>query len=114
MVITISNNSFIYNTNRNSKTDFDCFYAYIIDNFNTKDGVFLRANYLTPYCRRLISIDSIDEIEGNVENTITFKILRSQEIPSEQLLQWSISIDIIEQYAIYLITNNTKFDGYVL
>ncbi|CAF3320811.1 unnamed protein product, partial [Rotaria sp. Silwood2] len=39
-----------------------------------------------------------------------FKILRSQGFNSEHLLQWSISIDIIEQYAMYLITNDTKLD----
>ncbi|CAF3320804.1 unnamed protein product [Rotaria sp. Silwood2] len=39
-----------------------------------------------------------------------FKTLRSQGFKSEHLLQWSISIDIIEQYAIYLIANDTKFD----
>ncbi|CAF5051526.1 unnamed protein product, partial [Rotaria sp. Silwood1] len=44
------------------------------------------------------------------ENVVMFKTLRSQGINSDHLLQWSISIDIIEQYAIYLITNDTTLD----
>ncbi|CAF3390101.1 unnamed protein product [Rotaria sp. Silwood2] len=106
--------SFLYNTNHNSKTNFDCFYASIIDDLNQTDRTFLRTNYLTPYCLRPLSNDSIGEnltlIQGYVENVVMFKTLRSQGINSEHLLQWSISIDIIEQYAIYLITNDTKFD----
>ena len=113
IMITISDTTFIYNTNNSLKQDFDCLYANIIEVFNRSDGTFLYTNYLTPYCRRLTLNDLIDDIEGYVENKINFKDLRSQHIHTEQLLQWSIDIDIIEQYAQYLITNNTKFDEYM-
>jgi hypothetical protein len=102
--------SFFYDTDRSSKTVFDCFYARIIDDIVRKDENFLRTNYLTPYCRRLSSNDPIVEIQGTVENNITFNSLRSQQITSEHLLQWSILIDVIEQYAIYLSTNDTQLD----
>ncbi|CAF4779990.1 unnamed protein product, partial [Rotaria sp. Silwood2] len=54
--------------------------------------------------------ENLTLIQGYVENVGMFKILRSQGFNSEHLLQWSISIDFIEQYAMYLITNDTKFD----
>ncbi|CAF4800766.1 unnamed protein product [Rotaria sp. Silwood2] len=114
MMIIESNISFLYHTNHGSKTNFDCFYAYIIDDLNQTDRTFLRTNYLTPYCPRPLSNDSIGEnltlIQGYVENVVMFKTLRSQGFNSEHLLQWTISIDIIEQYAIYLIINDTEFD----
>ncbi|CAF4785954.1 unnamed protein product, partial [Rotaria sp. Silwood2] len=86
----------------------------IIDDLDQTDRTFLRTNYLTPYCLRPLSSDSISEnltlIQEYVENVVMFKTLRSQGFKSEHLLQWSISIDFIEQYAMYLIINNTKFD----
>ncbi|CAF1513678.1 unnamed protein product, partial [Adineta steineri] len=117
MVMTESGMSLFYNTNPIHKTNFDCFYAHMIDDFHQNNGTFLRTNSLTPYCLRPLLNDSTDEnstlIVGSIQNTITFKSLRSQQIRSEELLQWSISIDIIEAYAIYLIKNDTKFDEYV-
>jgi hypothetical protein len=41
---------------------------------------------------------------------MTFKTLRSRGIASEDLFQWSISVDVIEQYAIYLAKNDTTLD----
>ncbi|CAF1430373.1 unnamed protein product [Rotaria sordida] len=104
--------SFLYNINRYSKTNFDCFYAHIIDDLYQNDGIFIRTNYLTPFCQRPLSNESMNEDltskEGYVKNRINFSSLRSQGITSEQLLKWSISIDIIEEYAIYLIENDPK------
>jgi len=95
----------------NSQTDYDCFYASIIDDLiGEKNGTFLRTDYLTPYCLRPSSNDSPILIEGNIETATTFKSLRSQQISSKQLFEWSISIDIIEQYTMYLSTNDSKFD----
>ncbi|CAF4228708.1 unnamed protein product, partial [Adineta steineri] len=113
ITITKSDASLIYNTNNNSKTIFDCFYAYIVDDRDPDDRLLFRTNYLTPYCRRPSSTDSINKVQGYIENTYTFKNLSLQGITSEDLLQWSTSIDIIEQYSIYLIKNNTGFDEFI-
>ncbi|CAF1325276.1 unnamed protein product [Adineta steineri] len=113
MIIIKSNASLLYNTNDNSKTVFDCFDSYIIDDRNPKENVSFQTNYLIPYCRRPLSTDHINKIQGYIENTYTFKNLSLQGITSENLLQWSISLDIIEQYSIYLIKNDTKFDEFI-
>ncbi|CAF1274965.1 unnamed protein product [Adineta steineri] len=96
-----------------SKTIDDCFYASIIDDRDPNEKLSFRTNYLTPYCRHPLSIDSINKTQGYIENTYTFKNLSSKGITSEDLLQWSISFDIIEQYSIYLIKNDTKFDEFI-
>ncbi|CAF1554519.1 unnamed protein product, partial [Adineta steineri] len=96
------------------KTIFDCFYLHIIDDRDSNEHVSFRTNHLIPYCRRPLSTDSINKIQGYIENTYTFKNLSLQGITSENLLQWSISIDIIELYSIYLIKNDIEFDGFIL
>ncbi|CAF4172018.1 unnamed protein product, partial [Adineta steineri] len=113
LIIIKSNASFLYNTNDNSKTTFDCIDSYIIDDRYQYEHVSFQANHLTPYCRRPLSTDPINKIQGYIENTYTFKDLSLQGITSENLRQWSISIDIIEQYAIYLIQNKTEFDEFI-
>ncbi|CAF0817434.1 unnamed protein product [Adineta steineri] len=112
-IIIKSNASFLYNTNDSSKTIFDCFDSYIIDTRDPYEHVSFRANHLIPYCRRPLSTDPINKIQGYIENTYTFKNLSLQGITSENLRQWSISIDIIEQYSIYLIKNKTEFDEFI-
>ncbi|CAF1353414.1 unnamed protein product [Adineta steineri] len=111
-MINKSDVSFLYN-NHNSETIFDCFYAYMIDELDPADIPMNQTNYLTPYCRRSLSNDDINEIEGSIKSRYTFKNLSLQGITSEDLLQWSISIDIIEQYSIYLVKNDTKFDKFI-
>ncbi|CAF1292762.1 unnamed protein product [Adineta steineri] len=113
ITITKSNASLLYNTNDNSKTIFDCFYAHIIGNRNPDEMVLFQTNNLIPYCRRPLPTDPINKVQGHIENTYTFKNLRLQGITSEDLLQWSTSIDIIEQYSIYLIKNNTGLDEFI-
>ncbi|CAF4165072.1 unnamed protein product, partial [Adineta steineri] len=113
LIIIKSNASFLYNTNDNSKAIFDCIDSYIIDDRYQYEHVSFKANHLTPYCRRLLSTDPINKIPGYIENTDTFKNLRLRGITSENLLQRSILIDIIEQYSIYLITNAIEFDEFV-
>ena len=107
MVLTITelNGSLIYNTDGNSKTDTDCICAYMID-MSYEYEKHVRTYYLTPYCRRFSS----DVMEGSTENVLTFENLRSLNLNSEDLFQWSKSVDVIEQYEIYLLTNDSKLD----
>jgi hypothetical protein len=53
--------------------NFDCFYAYFIENVNKKDGTFRSTNYLTPYCRCLSSDETLEKIQGYMKNRITFE-----------------------------------------
>ncbi|CAF1452639.1 unnamed protein product [Adineta steineri] len=103
----------IIKSNKNSKKIFDCFYADIIDDRDPNDRRTFQTNYLTPYCRRPLSIDPINKIQGHIESTYTFKNVRLRGIISEDLLQWSLLIDIIGQYSIYLIKNDTEFDEFI-
>ncbi|CAF0832608.1 unnamed protein product [Adineta ricciae] len=105
--------SFLYKANRSSERVFDCFHVDTIDDFHRQEKPLLRTNYLVPYCRRLLPTDAVNEAEGYIENNHTFKSLRLQEIASEDLLKWSITIDVIEQYAVYLDTNDTEFDEFI-
>ena len=43
---------------------------------------------------------------NTLDKTLTFADLRKQNVTSEQLYQWSASIDLIEQYQIYITSNN--------
>ncbi|CAF4037284.1 unnamed protein product, partial [Adineta steineri] len=113
MTVIKSDVSYLHNTHDNSKTIFDCFYAYITNDRDPNYKLFFRTNYLTSYCRRPLSTDPINKIQGYIENTYTFKNLSLQGITSENLLQWSLSVDVIEQYSIYLIKNNTEFDAFI-
>ena len=108
-----SDESFLYKSNRNSTTSFDCFYAFIIDDLDPDGKPLIPTNYLTPYCRRPLINDSIDDLQGYIESNHTFKSLRLQGVKTDHLLRWSISIDIIEQYAIYLSENDTQFDEFI-
>ncbi|CAF2631430.1 unnamed protein product [Rotaria sp. Silwood2] len=59
-------------------------------------------NQLTPYCRRPDNDEKQEEISyifgKNIANNITFKELSEQGITSEQLLNWSAPIDLVERY----------------
>ena len=45
---------------------------------------------------------------SNSIKTYTFQQLKKQNVTSEHLYLWSTPIDIIEQYQLYLNTNNTN------
>ncbi|CAF3844736.1 unnamed protein product [Rotaria sp. Silwood1] len=59
-------------------------------------------NQLTPYCRRPDNDEKEAEIsvilDDNIANNITFKELSEQGVTSEQLLNWSAPIDLVERY----------------
>jgi hypothetical protein len=76
----------------------DCFYRYE-NNYNYV------AHHLVPYCIRYNSINSNKKC---LENPYTFVQLRSINITSENLWQWFASIDVIDNYAAYLLTEITN------
>ncbi|CAF1276482.1 unnamed protein product, partial [Didymodactylos carnosus] len=71
----------------------------------------------TSYCLRQQQTDnrSLFTNEATVENIYKFVELHEMNITSGQMLfnWWSASVDIVEQYEIYLQTNNTRMNDYV-
>ena len=102
VIITIkSDNSFLYNNNNPySQRISDCFYFHSINEYSPDNNLLINTNYLTPYCRRISLNEKWNNTQGFIENNHTFQSLRLNGIQSEDLLQWSLAIDIIEQYEI--------------
>ncbi|CAF0843443.1 unnamed protein product [Adineta ricciae] len=115
VIITIkSDNSFLFNTNNPySQRIFDCFYFHSINEYAPDNNLLINTNDLTPYCRRISIDEKWNDTQGFIENNHTFQSLRLKGIQSKDLLQWSLTIDIIEQYEIYLNENNSQFDDYI-
>ena len=66
-------------------------------------------NILKKFSFCLTDLPSTLKIEpSNSIKTYTFQQLKKQNITSEHLYLWSTPIDIIEQYQLYLNTNNTS------
>ena len=106
----------LYNANRTTKAQFDCIYSHIVDDVQRLHEPFLRTAQLTPYCMRPSSDDDTSRnstVFGNIHSTLTFLDLRKQGLSSQQLLAWSRSVDLLEQYASYLTTNDTQSDRLV-
>ncbi|CAF0818066.1 unnamed protein product [Adineta steineri] len=98
----------LYNT-ESIKDDHSCLYYYIqndIEFFHITDGASIVPVYeLVPYCLRSSDIDQFqhDVIPSGKQSMIfTFEGLRLQHISSYELYTWSASIDLAEEYEIYL------------
>ncbi|CAF0767538.1 unnamed protein product [Adineta ricciae] len=92
--------------------DFDCLYAPFI--YEEEDNhIITEISYQAiPYCRR----PSANEeqagpkiVLGNVHNTLTFADLYEYGITTDQLLEWSAPIDLVEQYAMNPISQTKTF-----
>jgi hypothetical protein len=83
---------------------FDCLYAQFIEHETDPHVPYIRINQLTPYCRRPDNDEEqeviSDILDKNVVNKISFDELREQGVTSEQLLNWSVPIDLAERYEI--------------
>ena len=69
------------------------------------------------YCLRITITDRISfcftelnsrNLTNSIDQKLTFNELKVKNITSEQLYQWSASIDLIEQYEEYLISNQSE------
>lgn len=58
------------------------------------------------------SLTKLNIQTNTLDQKLTFDDLQKQNITSEQLYQWSASIDLIEQYEIYLISNQSSLSTY--
>ncbi|CAF2505877.1 unnamed protein product [Rotaria sp. Silwood2] len=90
------------NSEWESKSTFDCLYAYIFD-YAIDENVRQTANLnLIPYCQRFDHSVEQQQLSvslyTNVKNNITFAELYRKGVTSEQLLDWSASIDVAERY----------------
>jgi hypothetical protein len=91
---------------------FDCLYASWVDDKPYASWVdnepYSRNYYLVPYCRRPDDGEEEEEEEEklahisyvNVAQKISFNQLKQDSVTSEQLIAWSVPIDIAEQYEI--------------
>ncbi|CAF3057943.1 unnamed protein product [Rotaria sp. Silwood2] len=81
---------------------FDCLYIQLIEDELNEYSSYIMNNQLTPYCRRPDYDENEEEISDilteNIANKITFKELSKQGVTSEQLLNWSAPIDLVERY----------------
>ena len=59
------------------------------------------------YCFRPLS-------RSRIESILTFNVMKEEGITSEDLIQWSSPIDIIERYENYLQMNNSLFNDQYL
>jgi hypothetical protein len=82
-----------------SSLTFDCLHAYLINDRQEDYEPFMRTYHLIPYCRRPDMDEEQDKFsDKNVEKMITFADLKKQKVTSEQLLSWSATMDVAEQY----------------
>ncbi|CAF1026336.1 unnamed protein product [Adineta steineri] len=89
---------------------YDCLYYYVNEDFfDYDDEFFIPVYQIILYCfRPLKEIKSDLSYFTNLRDTnFTFNQLKILDVSSHQLYLWSTPIDIIEQYEIYLQTNNS-------
>ncbi|CAF3762335.1 unnamed protein product [Adineta steineri] len=101
----------MYHTDHHEK-DSHCILYYARHNYITwepQETQILFAHQIIPYCLRP-SEESVLILGFNNTNDlrVTFKELRDKNISSEELLSWSVSIDLAESYQIFL-TNNSQW-----
>lgn len=94
--------------------NFHCLYANLIED-GREIGARMVTNYhLIPYCQRFHPNQTqqqllLSQSTDNILYNITFNELRKQNVTSEQLLQWSIPIDIVEKYEMNLTDVETIY-----
>ncbi len=81
-----------------SNNDHDCLYRFE----SSSNGL---AYHLVPYCVRHTSIHSENACFGT---KFTFQELRSNNVSSQQLWEWFAPIDIIDDYAVYLLAKSSN------
>ena len=93
----------LYQTDRVNPLEFDCLYYYLGEDQQIDLRYQYPAYHKISYCRR-----PSEKIIGRVNNSATstskkytLEMLRLQNITADQLLIWSASIDLVEQYALY-------------
>ncbi|CAF1306512.1 unnamed protein product [Adineta ricciae] len=89
-------------------SSYDCLYAvWDFDRNLITDAPYIRNYYLIPYCIRAQDDEeqSKDSIDEDLSTKLHFADLKRQNVTSEHLLNWSLPIDIIEEYEM----NNESF-----
>ncbi|CAF4225748.1 unnamed protein product [Rotaria sp. Silwood2] len=89
-----------YSDNRQRLSpSFDCLYAYLVDDVSDNAKANILNYHLIPYCIRPdIGVELPNISDKNVTNMFTFDELRKKGVTSAQLLDWSATIALAEQY----------------
>ncbi|CAF3844737.1 unnamed protein product [Adineta steineri] len=81
-------------------SSYDCLYAVwdMDKNLSFISAPYIPNYYLIPYCRRADNEELIYSIDETISTKINFTELRQKNITGEDLLNWFLPIDIIEEY----------------
>ena len=108
----------MYNTEHHYRDRY-CLLHYVQDDVPLYKNLYILTHQLISYCLRPLEESHFIE-DFNVNNTIhsnfTFKQLQEKNISSQQLLFWSASFDMAEQYEIFLmnLSNTSSFDSQLI
>lgn len=97
---------YVYNTDVNNRNDWQhhCLFYYVLDDIVELDDPNTIQHQIIPYCERpierVVHRSKNSYIGTNV--SVTFKILKEQQVTSQRLLSWSAPIDLVERYQMYL------------
>jgi hypothetical protein len=95
--------------NIDHRPDGYCLLYYVLDDFIDYGDPYVLAHQLIPYCIRSTEEEyDIIEFNNTIDSSYTFSQLRKQNITSQLLLSWSASIELAEEYQIFL---NNKSDS---
>ena len=84
---------------------FDCLYYSVVEDTEllvTQGKRFEPTHQIIPYCVRPENIDAATNNEPGIGKPLTFELLKSEGVSIYDLLTWSISIDLIEQFQDFL------------
>ncbi|CAF2441824.1 unnamed protein product [Rotaria sp. Silwood2] len=97
----------LYNTDRSmndNSLQFDCLYYRVRYEKLAYQELSNVIDNIIPYCFRPINQSELltSDFENTHSRTFTFDELRFNNVTTQQLLSWSASIDLVEQYQFYL------------
>jgi len=121
LTFVINGQLILYNTDRiflNNPLYFDCLNYYKYREVQAYQELSDVVDELIPYCIRPAN-DSNDELfDSNVivdssAHQLSFEQLRLRNITANELLSWSISMEITERYQVYLNEPNSLINEYI-
>lgn len=100
----------LYFTDTFDEFYYDCLLYNTVNDMNLNILVDMMEVYsIIPYCiRPLVLRNSWENMNGNISTVLTFEQLRKDKIHVNELMSWSISIDLIEDYIEYLENSDRK------
>ncbi len=91
--------SILYRSINEDQLQYDCLYYHVP--LKPEQQQRPVSNEIIPYCYRP-TLSSTNNIKMNDGNSTTFEELKRRKITVEQLISWSVPIDLLESYQFYL------------